>query len=526
MSTLNRSQIASNLRVDQELHDEFDIQEFSMSNDRLPEATILILDSLCESWKLSAVTKLIILASVSTENLEFKKFWMQCYLDGVEIILTKQSDSKTITQSLIYSLERLQHLQSQKDEQLAVLSYHHNLIHQLSHQESELKQKLELLKKTNQDLEKVRMQNKSLQQLGLQLIRCHEEAQIEALVQEYTGHYINPRAQAMIDQTKDRVRLEKDRLIQQQIISHTLRAIRSPAVIINSSYQVIASNLPRKESQTSCYQLLFNRVSPCTDCHLGKTFFTQNKSTLAISNLIQIHSPTSSEAHYFNLYQDQSDLLSYQIEVSESQKLNDLSVISASIAHELNNPLAGMLSYAQLLKMSLSEQDPLMEDLNFIEVGIKRARDIVNQLLIFTRGQFVSKDTDLETLLQAAIAMAGLNFYQAVLPNHKVEIDLESALNQQELLLVSYITKHLVTQLLDTVTRENLKLSLFTVSVKSNTSTLTLILYPLPEILATEMSSSSAFTKIISLFNGQYRLNSIDHGPECSLDILFRRLDF
>jgi two-component system NtrC family sensor kinase len=72
-----------------------------------------------------------------------------------------------------------------------------------------------------------------------------------------------------------------------------------------------------------------------------------------------------------------------------------LGKISASVAHEINNPISGILSYAKLTMRYLTEgdNDPeklrmALENLKFISDEAKRCGDIVRNLLLFSKKTF------------------------------------------------------------------------------------------------------------------------------------------
>lgn len=69
----------------------------------------------------------------------------------------------------------------------------------------------------------------------------------------------------------------------------------------------------------------------------------------------------------------------------EAAKLAELGTIGSSIAHELNNPLGGMLSFLQLILMELQKTDSLYSDIKSMEQAVLRCRDIVQNLLSFAR---------------------------------------------------------------------------------------------------------------------------------------------
>lgn len=86
----------------------------------------------------------------------------------------------------------------------------------------------------------------------------------------------------------------------------------------------------------------------------------------------------------------------YERRIFEISKLAELGTIGSSIAHELNNPLGGMLSFLQLILMELKPDDPMRPEIKSMEQATLRCRDIVQNLLSFARkqdlGDFVTID--------------------------------------------------------------------------------------------------------------------------------------
>jgi len=81
-----------------------------------------------------------------------------------------------------------------------------------------------------------------------------------------------------------------------------------------------------------------------------------------------------------------------QHQVLHMEKMASLGKLSASVAHELNNPLAGMLTYARLVRREIRTQplgaevrDELDRYLSLVEQECRRCGEIVKNLLIFAR---------------------------------------------------------------------------------------------------------------------------------------------
>jgi len=81
-----------------------------------------------------------------------------------------------------------------------------------------------------------------------------------------------------------------------------------------------------------------------------------------------------------------------QKELINVERIASLGKLSLSVAHEINNPLSGILIYAKLIQKQLSNQDLdptkkelMLKNLKLIENETKRCGDIVKGLLDFSR---------------------------------------------------------------------------------------------------------------------------------------------
>jgi len=73
------------------------------------------------------------------------------------------------------------------------------------------------------------------------------------------------------------------------------------------------------------------------------------------------------------------------LQLVSSEKMASLGKLAAGIAHEINNPLGGILIYASLMMEDLSENDPSRQDLARIVQETSRCKEIVKSLLEFAR---------------------------------------------------------------------------------------------------------------------------------------------
>jgi two-component system NtrC family sensor kinase len=89
-----------------------------------------------------------------------------------------------------------------------------------------------------------------------------------------------------------------------------------------------------------------------------------------------------------------------------SEKLASLGKLAAGVAHEINNPLTGVLTNASLLLEDLEDGDPRREDVQVIVSETIRCREIVKRLLDFARQTKPQKKvTNINTLINNIILL-------------------------------------------------------------------------------------------------------------------------
>lgn len=94
----------------------------------------------------------------------------------------------------------------------------------------------------------------------------------------------------------------------------------------------------------------------------------------------------------YKIQKKSEELLEAQNELIHIEKIASLGKLSSSVAHEINNPLAGVLTYTKLVSKQLGKADmdenskqSIIKHLKVIESETKRCGDIVKGLLDFSR---------------------------------------------------------------------------------------------------------------------------------------------
>ena len=107
-----------------------------------------------------------------------------------------------------------------------------------------------------------------------------------------------------------------------------------------------------------------------------------------------------------HIVEDMTQKLAMQKEIFQKEKLATLGEIIAGVAHELNNPLTGVLGFADLLLEESELPEAVREDLLIIKQEAERSRRIVRNLLTFARQMdFKKEPQDINFIIEKTIEL-------------------------------------------------------------------------------------------------------------------------
>ncbi|MCP3939952.1 MAG: response regulator [Desulfobacteraceae bacterium] len=126
------------------------------------------------------------------------------------------------------------------------------------------------------------------------------------------------------------------------------------------------------------------------------------------------------------------------------QKNEAIGALAGGIAHDFNNILFPIVGFAELLKEDLSKDSPLQENIHEILTGAKRAKNLVKQILTFTR----QTEQELKPLRPHLIIKEVIKLIKATIPTSiqiKQNIDPQSKTIMADPTQIHQIAMNLIT---------------------------------------------------------------------------------
>ncbi|MEA3231517.1 MAG: ATP-binding protein, partial [Thermodesulfobacteriota bacterium] len=109
----------------------------------------------------------------------------------------------------------------------------------------------------------------------------------------------------------------------------------------------------------------------------------------ALSDLDVIVSPirydTDSPNSYVGIFRDTTHVIQMEKELRQAQKMEAMGTLAGGIAHDFNNILAAIMGYTELATFQSPPESPVHQNLERVITSTKRAKDLVRQILAFSR---------------------------------------------------------------------------------------------------------------------------------------------
>jgi two-component system, NtrC family, sensor kinase len=218
-------------------------------------------------------------------------------------------------------------------------------------------------------------------------------------------------------------------------------SIDLPLAVVNASDYVLrranvayarASGKPIQQvgQRPRCYEFLFGRDAPCDRCALAASLRSGEERQAEISHhdrtyVLSVY-PMIEEGQAVCSYRDVTEERAMTRGLIETEKMAAVGQLAGGVAHEINNPLGGILAFAQLMKRDSGRSPSDLESLALIEESALRCKRIVESLLRFSRKSQLEdrRPCDLSRCVEDAALLFRTQLKSA--PQAKLELRLAS----------------------------------------------------------------------------------------------------
>lgn len=184
-------------------------------------------------------------------------------------------------------------------------------------------------------------------------------------------------------------------------------AIIDPIMIVDTEYKVTKANKAlasvadvenvKNVLGKKCFEIFAGRKTPCVGCrmtdslNMGKNYTYDFDYKLGGKYYEVTSQPFVNEAGVASgvvqIYRDRTEAKNLHSQLIQSEKLASIGLLAGGIAHEINNPLGGILIFSQMLLKEMDKASPHYGDVVEIEAATQRCKEIVENLLNFARQQ-------------------------------------------------------------------------------------------------------------------------------------------
>ncbi len=162
----------------------------------------------------------------------------------------------------------------------------------------------------------------------------------------------------------------------------------------------IAQDIYQNPADHKKYQEMMRQAGRVKDYEL----FLKNRSGQQISVLetsVAIKDHDDNIISYQGILKDITYKRPIEEQIFQTKKLESIGMLAGGVAHDFNNILTTISGYAELILMDMDRSSKNYNDLENILKGVKRAEDLIHQLLAFSRKQMIEpKIVDLNDVIK------------------------------------------------------------------------------------------------------------------------------
>jgi len=226
--------------------------------------------------------------------------------------------------------------------------------------------------------------------------------------------------------------MNKELIISRNKLEAFFDGITTPISIQDINYNIVTVNYAAtRYFKTSfnnlvgkkCYSVFFGRNKPCENCMAQDSLHTQLPFSMEMMDVegsinfsihyYPINVPQGADKIFLEFFQDITQQKRLQQELIQSEKLASIGTLASGIAHEINNPLYGIIGTAELMLEDGMSGEQFQEYIKDIISYSQNAAEIIKDLTNYSRlGEKSAESVNIIDMIETSLKLArrGMKF--------------------------------------------------------------------------------------------------------------------
>ncbi len=225
-----------------------------------------------------------------------------------------------------------------------------------------------------------------------------------------------------------RIKLEESNRISALRWEKVFDGALDPVAIITENYDVIRSNksFDQVSGKSKCYEIWGQLTQPCQDCPMinsaAKSEVAKSDKIFQVMRNSVTNDQSTEQKIYLHRYVDVTETRQAHIRFIQNEKLSSIGQIAEQMAHEIYNPLAGIIALVQILLMDSDLVDSTRQDLEEIGKAAVRAQKVIENLQDFVREESDLTISNLDEIVDKTLPLLKMKWR-----SYRLDLKLDSA---------------------------------------------------------------------------------------------------